>query len=152
MIPISRVLFLLAACGLLAPATRADDQPKPAEEAGAVQNKAEEAGEAAGVELRRVVLFSSGVGYFEHTGQVTGNSELSLKFEVDDVNDLLKSLVLEDGGGGTVSAVTYESRDPVTRTLRTFSVDLTENVGMADLLAQIRGAEVTVTIPIKPVL
>ncbi|MCA9115263.1 MAG: hypothetical protein KDA79_09250, partial [Planctomycetaceae bacterium] len=103
--------------------------------------------EKSDVSLRRVVLFSSGVGYFEQSGQVSGNSDISLKFEVDDINDLLKSLVVQDLGGGTISAVTYESRDPVTRTLQTFSVDLTENVGMAELLQQIRGAAITVAVP-----
>src|SRR4051812_41260256 len=56
--------------------------------------------ESAKVPVKRVVLFSSGVGYFQHQGQVTGNASVDLKFRIEDVNDLLKSMVLEDLGGG----------------------------------------------------
>jgi hypothetical protein len=47
--------------------------------------------------VTRVVLFSSGVGYFEHRGPVTGDSVVSLPFASDEVNDALKSLVVSDG-------------------------------------------------------
>lgn len=135
--------LLLALATLLPPGqtvTAQEARPMKTQKPAAEQEKSD-------VSLRRVVLFSSGVGYFEQSGQVSGNSDISLKFEVDDINDLLKSLVVQDLGGGTISAVTYESRDPVTRTLQTFSVDLTENVGMAELLQQIRGAAITVAVP-----
>ena len=42
--------------------------------------------------ITRAVLFSSGVGYFEHTGQVEGDVTLSLMFKTDQINDVLKSL------------------------------------------------------------
>ena len=32
--------------------------------------------------LKRVVLFSSGVGFFEHNGQVNGDAKVELKFNV----------------------------------------------------------------------
>jgi hypothetical protein len=97
--------------------------------------------------LTRVVLFTSGVGFFEHQGKVTGNAEVDLKFNVADVNDLLKSMVLEDQGGGRISTVTYGSRDPITKTLKTFSVDLTREPTIGDLLRQVRGERVTVEMP-----
>jgi hypothetical protein len=50
--------------------------------------------------IKRVVMFSSGVGYFQHQGKVDGNASVHLKFRVDNINDLLKSMVLEDRGGG----------------------------------------------------
>ncbi|MBL9080682.1 MAG: hypothetical protein JNK76_02690, partial [Planctomycetales bacterium] len=56
--------------------------------------------------LKRIVLFNSGVGFFEHGGEVTGDATVDLKFKVDDVNDLLKSLVPQDLGGGQASTVT----------------------------------------------
>lgn len=89
--------------------------------------------------LKKVVLFSSGVGFYEHEGKVTGNADVDLKFNVKDVNDLLKSMVPQDLDGGAVSTVTYGSMDPITKTLQTFAVDLTRNPTMADLLGQIRG-------------
>ncbi len=75
--------------------------------------------------VQQVVLFSSGVGYFERRGHVDGNATLDFKFNVADINDLLKSMVLEDLGGGRISAVTYGSRDPITKTLKSFAIDLT---------------------------
>lgn len=99
--------------------------------------------------LKRIVLFNSGVGFFEHGAQIEGNQDVELKFNVEDVNDLLKSLVLQDLGGGTVSTVTYGSKDPIDRTLRTFAIDLTTNPTLADLLRQVRGERVEVEAPDK---
>lgn len=94
--------------------------------------------------IKRVVLFSSGVGYFQHQGKVDGDATVDLKFRVDNINDLLKSMVLEDRGGGQISTVTYGSRDPITKTLQTFAIDLTESPTLGQLLSQIRGEKVEV--------
>ena len=72
-------------------------------------------------------MFNSGVGFFEHRGEVEGDAKVDLKFNVDDINDLLKSMVLQDLGGGQISTVTYGSNDPITKTLKTFPIDLTNN-------------------------
>ena len=37
---------------------------------------------------------------------------MELTFSTGQINDLLKSLVLRDLDGGTISSVTYSSRDP----------------------------------------
>jgi len=97
--------------------------------------------------LEKVVLFTSGVGFFDRRGQVEGDAEVQLRFNVEDVNDLLKSMVVQDLGGGRVSAVTYGSRDPITRTLKTFAIDLTGQPTLADLLRQIRGERLEVEAP-----
>ncbi|HTN77882.1 MAG TPA: hypothetical protein VL096_21640 [Pirellulaceae bacterium] len=99
--------------------------------------------------VKRVVMFSSGVAFFEHSGDVEGDAKVDLKFNVDDVNDLLKSMVLQDHGGGRVSTVSYGSKDPITRTLRTFTIDLTQNPTLADLLSQIRGEKIEIDAPEK---
>ena len=96
--------------------------------------------------MREVVLFSSGVGYFEHDGTVHGDAAAELRFKTAQINDVLKSLVLQDLDGGQVRAVTYPSQDPIAKTLRSFAVDLTANPPLADLLNQLRGARVTVTV------
>ena len=46
---------------------------------------------AAKLPIKRVVLFSSGVGYFQHQGKVDGNATVDLKLRVESINDLLKS-------------------------------------------------------------
>jgi hypothetical protein len=88
---------------------------------------AQEKEKSAEIPIKRVVMFSSGVAFFEHGGEVEGNAQVDLKFNVKDINDLLKSMVLQDDGGGRVSTVSYGSKDPITRTLSTFTIDLTRN-------------------------
>ena len=97
--------------------------------------------------LKRVVAFTSGVAYFDHVGQVEGDQEVELRFDVEDINDLLKSMVARDFDGGRVSAVTYEAREPLARALRTFSLDLTGDASLSGLLGQLRGHEVEVATP-----
>ncbi len=97
--------------------------------------------------LDRVIMFNSGVGYFEHRGDVDGDAQVELQFNVDDINDLLKSMILEDRGGGTISTVTYGSKDPITKTLQTFPIDLTENPTLGQILDQVRGERISVEAP-----
>jgi hypothetical protein len=98
------------------------------------------------VPISTLVLFTSGVGYFQHDGTVDGNAKMELTFSTGQINDLLKSLVLRDLDGGTISSVTYSSRDPITRTLKSFSIDLTSNPTLSNLLIQTRGEAIAVTL------
>src|SRR5271157_6633899 len=98
------------------------------------------------VPISSLVLFTSGVGYFQHDGTVDGNARMELTFSASQINDLLKSLVLRDMDGGAITSVTYSSRDPITRTLKSFSIDLTSNPTLASLLIQTRGEAITVTL------
>ncbi len=77
--------------------------------------------------IGQVVLFSSGVGYFQREGSVEGNARVDLSFPVQDINDLLKSMVLRDLDGGHISTVSYDSNAPVERTLKSFAINLTGN-------------------------
>lgn len=108
-----------------------------------------EAKPGANVPLQRVVMFSSGVAFYERSGEVVDNAAIDLQFNTRDINDLLKSMVLQDLGGGKISTVSYGSKDPATRTLRTFAIDLTQNPTLADLLAQIRGEKIEIDGPAK---
>ncbi len=101
------------------------------------------------IPLKRVVMFSSGVAFYERNGEVEGDKRVDLRFNTRDINDLLKSMVLQDDGGGRIAAVSYGSKDPITRTLRTFSIDLTSNPTLADLLSQIRGEKIEIDAPAK---
>ena len=99
---------------------------------------------AAELPLEKVVLFTSGVGYFQHGGKVAGNTTVEMSFKAENVNDLLKSMVVEDLGGGTVPAVSYASRDPITKTLGTFAIDLTDDPSIGQILGQLRGERIEV--------
>ncbi len=97
--------------------------------------------------VTRAVLFSSGVGYFEHAGTVEGDATLRLMFKTEQINDVLKSMVVTDAGGGTISSVTYAANEPVARALSSFGVDLSNNPTLPELLNQLRGSKVTVNAP-----
>jgi hypothetical protein len=94
--------------------------------------------------LEKVVLFTSGVGFFQHGGRVSDDAKVEMTFKAAQINDLLKSMVLEDLGGGTVSTVSYASRDPLTKTLETFAVNLTDNPSLGQLIGRLRGARIEV--------
>lgn len=97
------------------------------------------------LQLSKVVLYSSGVGYFQHDGAVEGTTDVTFQFRTDVINDLLKSLLVQDFDGGQVSTVTYDSQDPIAKTLKTFAIDLTGNPSLGQLLNQIRGEYVDVS-------
>ncbi len=96
--------------------------------------------------VSQVILFSSGVGYFQREGHVEGNAHVDLAFPATDVNDLLKSLVLQDLGGGKVGVISYDSHDPIEKTLRSFALDLTYNPSFGQLINQARGEKVEVSL------
>ena len=102
---------------------------------------------AAALPLSEVVLYSSGVGYFQRDGQVEGRGQVDMRFKVENINDLLKSMVVQDFDGGRVSTVTYGSRDPVSKTLKSFGIDLTTNPTLGQLLGQIRGERIEIATP-----
>ena len=103
--------------------------------------------DGAALPLSKIVLYSSGVGYFQHDGTVSNRTQLDLRLHVNQINDMLKSLVVQDFGGGKVSTVTYGSRDPVTKTLGSFSINLNGNPTLGQILTQVRGEPVEVTAP-----
>jgi hypothetical protein len=99
------------------------------------------------VPLKQVTLFTSGVGYFERLAEVTNSDTAELSFNVDQINDVIKSLVLIDESGGAISAVTYDSRDPLARTLKSLRVDIADNPDRPTLLNRLRGVTVRVKTP-----
>ncbi len=110
------------------------------DDAGGVKTDGAEA-----VPVTGVVLFSCGVGYFERSGKVKGDAELKLAFKSEQINDLLKSLMVLDLDGGRVSNVTYASQDPTGRALKAFGLDLAGNPSLGALLTQLRGVRLSVT-------
>jgi hypothetical protein len=97
---------------------------------------------AAQLPIGNIILYSSGVGYFQREGKVVGNTRIDLSFPAQDINDLLKSMVLRDLNGGHVSAVSYDSHDPVDKTLKSFAINLNGNPTFSAILNQARGEKV----------
>jgi hypothetical protein len=96
--------------------------------------------------LSQVMLFNSGVGYFQREGTVEGDTRVDLALPADDINDLLKSLVIEDPEHQGAGAVSYDSHEPIERSLSAFALDLTGNPTFGQLLNQARGEKVEVSV------
>src|SRR6266850_3995061 len=62
--------------------------------------------------LRRVILYSNGVAYFERRGTVSSKAEINLQFKQSQVDDVLKSMLVLDLGRGQIGAVSYNSSAP----------------------------------------
>jgi hypothetical protein len=134
-----RFLTLLAICGWAALTTDVTLAEDPI--------RAEPPATEPPLPLARVVMFSSSVGFFEHRGEIEGDKQIEFAFKTTDINDLLKSLVVQDRGGGLVTAVNYGSPEPIARTLRTFAIDLTDAPTLAEIFQQLRGHQVHVEAP-----
>lgn len=102
------------------------------------------AADKADLQVTRVAIFSSGVAYFECDATVEGTATAELNFRTDQINDIIKSLVVQDLDGGSIGAVGYASRDPIEKTLRSFGVDITGKPTLAKLLDQLRGEPVEI--------
>src|SRR4051794_4319242 len=102
---------------------------------------------AVSLPISQVVLFNSGVGHFTRSGEVDGEARVDLTFPKADINDLIKSTTLRDlSPTGRVAAVTYDSHDPIDRTLASFAINLNNSPSLAQILTQARGEQVEVTL------
>lgn len=96
------------------------------------------------IPLSRITLYRSGVASIERKGSVEGNVNVDLTFRTEQINDILKSLVVLDLSGGSVGEVTYTSQEPLERRLRGLSIDIADNPPMATLLNRLRGIPVKI--------
>jgi hypothetical protein len=120
---------------------------RPAQSSASPGEPAADKAATVSLPLTHVHLFSSGVGFFQRQGEVVGNARADLKFPVQDINDLLKSMILHDLGGGRISAVSYDGHDPLDKTLGGFAINLTGNPSFGQILNQARGEKVEVVLP-----
>src|SRR5215472_5458952 len=141
-----RTLLVLPILGAAAVAAVLISRPASSPAETAKTDAAVKASSSPNLPIAQAVLFSSGVGFFQREGEIEGNQRIDLSFPVQDINDLLKSMVLQDLGGGHISAVSYESRDPIDKTLKSFAINLTQNPGYGQILNQARGEKVEVTL------
>jgi hypothetical protein len=100
----------------------------------------------AALPIEEVALFRSGVGYFFRRGMVEDDAAIDLSFTADQINDILKSLVVIDRDGGSVTSVDYASMEPLEHRLAGFALDLSDGPPMWDLLQQLQGEPVRVRI------
>lgn len=96
--------------------------------------------------LKRVALSSGGVGYFEYEAPVDGDATLTLDVPLDQVDDILKSLVVYDSAG-SAGEITLPGREPLTQGFIDLPFDRTALNSEVNLLNALQGAEIRVTAP-----
>ena len=96
--------------------------------------------------IRRVVLYKHGVGYFERQGAVEGNATVSLRFQADDMSDLLKSLTVFDLNGGRIGTIAYDSTKTVEQQLAEYAFDLQKAQSLPAVLEQMKGSQVILSV------
>lgn len=100
-------------------------------------------GAGAELKIRKVVLFQSGVGYFERRGEIRGD-KVELRVRPDQINDVLKSLTILHLSNGQTGSVTM----PVEQSADRLAAELPESVrnarGLVGMLHVLRGVEVTI--------
>ncbi len=95
------------------------------------------------LKLSRVVLSKAGVGYFEHEATVLGEEILPLTVRLDQVDDVLKSLMVLDPGGPP-AGVSLPGREPLAQAFRDLPFGREELRAPVELLNRLQGAEVEI--------
>ncbi|MEK6701899.1 MAG: hypothetical protein AABZ53_06525, partial [Planctomycetota bacterium] len=142
----STALFLAA--GLAAAALPMVAHAQPIASAGkgeALKSAAAPAAKPAPLDIRKITMYRSGVGSFQRQGQVDGDTSVQLRFKTEQINDILKSMVVLDLSGGQIEGISYGSKEPLSKRLASFGVDISDNPDMAKLLGKLRGAVASVT-------
>ena len=96
--------------------------------------------------LKRVMLSTGGVGYFEYEAVITGNAELSLIVRLDQVDDVLKSIVVFDARGAAAS-IGLAGREPLSQIFRGLPIKARDFASPAALLNALQGAKVRTSGP-----
>ena len=112
----------------------------------AVQEQpAAEPAPSAALPVRRVVLYKTGVGYFEHLGNVRDRQNVTIRFTSAQLNDVLNSLTVLDLGKGQITGISYNSVAPLEQRLGALRLPLDESTTQARMLGSLRGARVEIS-------
>jgi len=93
--------------------------------------------------LKRVMLSSGGLGYFEYEAEVDGDATLELTVSLEQVDDVLKSLVVYDDKGG-VGGLSLPGKEPLRQTFRDMPFDQSALESPTALLTALKGAQISV--------
>jgi hypothetical protein len=101
---------------------------------------------AADLPVRQVVLYKHGVGYFERAGELQPGEGARLDFKPSEMNDVLKSLIVQDPSGGKISGIRYDSSEPLAQKLAAFPFALAPGAPLSSFLDMLKGARLDASI------
>ncbi|HWE00217.1 MAG TPA: DUF4139 domain-containing protein, partial [Bryobacteraceae bacterium] len=97
--------------------------------------------QAAELPVRTVVLYKHGVGYFERAGNLAAGESARLDFKALEMNDVLKSLTVNDQAG-KVASLRYDSNIPLNQKLSEFPFAIKSGEPLSAVLDQLKGARI----------
>jgi len=97
---------------------------------------------AAELPVREVILYKHGVGFFERLGTLGAGESTRLDFRPAEMNDVLKSLTIQEKGGGKISGVRYDSDIPLAEKLNDFPFKLGDGQPLSTVLGQLKGSRI----------
>jgi hypothetical protein len=97
---------------------------------------------AAELPITEVTLYKHGVAHLERTGELKPGDTVRLDFKPEEMNDVLKSLTVNDRNGGKVNGVRYDSSEPLEKRLEEFPFQVAQGSSLAAFLDQMKGARV----------
>lgn len=94
--------------------------------------------------IRSVTLSSGGLAEIHRTASIKNNGKILIEVPLDQVDDILKSLIVKDKQG-TVRGISLAGPQPVEETFRTLPFSAGDLQSLPQLLANLQGAKVSVT-------
>jgi len=101
--------------------------------------------QAADLALKRAVLGTGGVGYFEYAAEVSGKDTLTLRARLDQVDDILKSMVILDPAGP--ASATLPGKAGAEQAFASLPFAKSDLDTMPALISALKGAEIKLTGP-----
>ena len=106
------------------------------------------AAQAGELTLKRAILSSGGIGYFEYEADVAaGQTALSLRARLDQVDDLLKSLIVMDAAGA--ASASMPGKAGAAHAFQSLPFSEGDLANLPALLNALKGARVSVEAPRK---
>jgi len=99
------------------------------------------------LDVKRVIIFKHGVSYFILEGKQKGTGTFELEFKIDEMNDILKSLIVIDTSEkGYISSISYDAAIETSQLLKSIMLNVPDRDSFSSLVTQIKGAKVNLTI------
>lgn len=94
--------------------------------------------------IRSVILSSGGLAEIHRTASIKGDGKILIEVPLDQVDDILKSLIVKDKEG-TVKGISLAGQQPVEETFQTLPFSAGDLQSLPQLLSNLQGAKVSVT-------
>ncbi len=101
--------------------------------------------------IKHVILYKHGIGFFEREGSVASGEEGRLDFKTTDMNDVLKSLIVNDLSGNRVLGIRYDSNETLEQRLNGFPFTLGSGQLISSFLDGLKGAKIELKTADHPV-